>query len=1288
MDEDEDEDEGEKLRRRKERRKRRRAEREQQEEILDEEDLDLIGEANPELARHTMEEPKFKRLKRGHKEDDSGKGAPDLFDTDEEDEQQPTMRGNRVEDEFDDFIEEDFPDDEEGAAGVNDAEVSRIRGRDIDALKAGLDEDSLEDFHNAFGDGTDYQWALDLEKKSMENERMVTENGHTFSKPLELKDVFEPSQLIERMLTDDDNLIRATDEPERFQLARKSYKKLILTDEQQKEEAGWIANQMWDGTKAQVLGMDLRDHFQKAIAKVLEFYNVDEVEAPFIFQHRKDYLLHIERITGSPGGDDKMKPHKLLDQADLWEVFRQDLRYRALIEKRNALERTYNNLKNNANVQDPVIDELLPAAVEMEELQDLQEYLHFQHASKIADLTLLNAGNEKKRKRPGSGRVVFEKIRNSKLYSLVRGFGITADAFAQNAAKQEGRRQYTEDPSDRPEVMASSEDILDPPEYTSASHCLKAAKSMFAEELYMSPRLRKTIRMDYYKNAVLWVQRKDQAIVRIDELHPYWDFKYLRNQNLRDILENPGRFLRMLKAEEDSLIDIKIGHKDFEGLRKSLLTELESDNFSEVAEAWNRERREALGFALAKLDKIMLKSIKEFLKSRSEVKIATEAREGLYYRLDQAPYKPKGLVLGTVPRVLAISNGDGNVGRDPVNWVFVDDDGRVMENGRFVELYLGDSERGTRDGSDVGKLVEVIQRRKPDVISVSGTSVDTIRLQTQVENIIKSRNLRGADYDDEDNNSRSDELEVVLTNEEVARFYQNSERGKKEYPSLAPLTRYCVALARYLQNPLKEYTAMGKDIIAVKFEKDQRYLPDNFVLSYLETAICDIVNLVGVDINEALVDPRTAALLPYVAGLGPRKAQHMLRIINNNGGSVITRAELVGDPDQGKAQAIGPRVWNNCSSFLFIEYDVSNPASDYLDNTRVHPEDYELGRKMAADALELDEEDIEGEITQEGGNAILRKLIRDEAQEKVNDLILEDYSEQLELRFNQKKRSTLETIRAELQMPFEELRHNFQTRIQPEEKFTMLTGQTTATLNTGMITTLLVKRVSDDTVSGRLSCGIEATVNMMEISKPIEVSARTLYQPHQAVRAYIISVSRDLFRTELSLLEEKVTRRYRPRLDYAPDEWDDKQEEADIESLKPKDVSTGRVQRVVRHPLFKALGFVAAEQFLASQGRGDLVIRPSSRGPDHLAVTWKVADRVYQHLDVLELNKENEFSVGKILKVGNATYSDLDELIVSHVKAMARKVEEMINCEKYQRGTKADTGKFFFFISTLLSLYN
>ena len=166
---------------------------------------------------------------------------------------------------------------------------------------------------------------------------------------------------------------------------------------------------------------------------------------------------------------------------------------------------------------------------------------------------------------------------------------------------------------------------------------------------------------------------------------------------------------------------------------------------------------------------------------------------------------------------------------------------------------------------------------------------------------------------------------MVIVNDEIARLYQTSERSTMEYPSLSSLTKYCVGIAKYLQHPMKEYASLGRDLSSISFDSNQGYVPQDKVLKFLETAMVDYVNLCGVDINEAVNDSKTANLLPYVCGLGPRKAQQLVKVVNLNGGTVTTRAELVGDADAGKLPAVGPRVWNNCASFLWIEYDSDYP---------------------------------------------------------------------------------------------------------------------------------------------------------------------------------------------------------------------------------------------------------------------------------------------------------------------------------------------------------------------------
>ena len=203
---------------------------------------------------------------------------------------------------------------------------------------------------------------------------------------------------------------------------------------------------------------------------------------------------------------------------------------------------------------------------------------------------------------------------------------------------------------------------------------------------------------------------------------------------------------------------------------------------------------------------------------------------------------------------------------------------------------------------------------------------------------------------------------------------------------------------------------------------------------------------------------------------------------------------------------------------------------------------------------------------------------------------------------------------------------------------------------------------------------------------------------HQTIQVKITHLDRKKLHAQLTMRDNEMKNPFRRHNDHDygksrtqpshrlsqtnaryPEEWDHDQEARDQrEAKRATQKQAGRIQRVVKHSLFRPYNShqAEAELSLPNVQRGDCIIRPSSKGTDHLAVTWKVHDNVYQHIDVLELNKENEYSVGRTLRVGKFTYSDLDELIVLHVKAMAKKVDEMCGDEKYQNLSKEALGTF------------
>lgn len=62
---------------------------------------------------------------------------------------------------------------------------------------------------------------------------------------------------------------------------------------------------------------------------------------------------------------------------------------------------------------------------------------------------------------------------------------------------------------------------------------------------------------------------------------------------------------------------------------------------------------------------------------------------------------------------------------------------------------------------------------------------------------------------------------IIYVNDEVARVYQHSKRAEDEYGRVPLVGRYCIGLARYAQNPLNEYAALGPDLTTIAFDEAQ-----------------------------------------------------------------------------------------------------------------------------------------------------------------------------------------------------------------------------------------------------------------------------------------------------------------------------------------------------------------------------------------------------------------------------------------------------------------------------------
>ncbi|KAG0236910.1 Transcription elongation factor spt6 [Actinomortierella wolfii] len=1195
-DDEEEEEDYEEVVRRKKKKKRRIA----LEEDLDEEDLDLMEE-NTGIKIKRPE--KFKRLKRRRDdEEETRESKPrqsDLLNifNDEEDDMEDD-RGD-YDDEMDHFIDDDEDEDERDDDRRDRREKAPVKPRARRAPIDGLGEDVWAEWYEVFGDGEDYAYAL------------VKENGEDDSyydtKPEpRLKDVFEPGVLAERMMTDTDEIIRVKDIPERMQLRPGiEADRQLTTDEIEGEEAYWVLRQLNESRR----GIDQPPFEYNSVKDVLKFMSNEMMEVPFIETHRRDYFTKV----------DGQQLTQLLSREDLWSIYDLDLKFRSFLERRESLK----SLMKKMDISDSYVDDMLLRAERLEELSDVSDYINQRYGKQI-DKT-------KAFKRPGAGGS-YDPAKRAQLDEFIKAFGLTASQFGANLLDN-AKLHFPDDIHVLPEEAAQPYVALG---FRSAERVVTAAVHMIAQEIAVDPRVRKALRSKYETAACVTVTPTEKGETAIDELHPYYPFKRLSHKSVGDF--HDAQFLQIVQAVSEGLVKMTIKLPEEDTYLTHISDFFLSDNYSETSQKWNDLRRKILQLALKdNLFVLMERWMTEKLRLQAEDWVVKKCQMSLEEKLNVAPFVSKSMKPEQYPpRVVAVSHGAGT-SKDATQIVFLDDNGKFADHMKVDTL---------RDEASQKAFQDFLDKRRPDVVVVGGFSVMTRRLVEQVEKVVNDlRDLRG------------DDVTVLMTNDETARLFQNSRRAIEEFPDALPLTRYCISLGRYVQNPMNEYAAMGSDLLNIRHHPLQHLVTEERLRDMLDRALVNIINSVGIDINEVVASPYKAHMLQYICGLGPRKAQSLIKAIesdDHNGASIDKRADLV------IRKLLTWNIFMNCCSFIRVR---SNMNGDILDNTRIHSEDYTLARKMAADALEIDEEGLE---EYDNASQHVEELMRDDGAEKLNDLLLEDYAMQLEKIQNKPKRMTLETIKLELQQPFKDPRRPFE-RASPDLVFTMLTGETEQTLREGFIVPVLVTKVRDRNAMLRLDCGVDGILAIQNAADGKVGSMDDVVKEGQTLQAKVLRLDKEKFFADMSIKESDL-RRGDLELRQLPVDrmFDREQEEAFRKRVKASVKKATFIPRKITHPLFKNINAEAAIQHLKDRPRGELVIRPSTRGADHLSITVKIAENLYKHYDVLELDKKDDYSLGKTLKIDGIKYSDLDELLVSHMEAIQGKIDALMASPKYK----------------------
>ncbi|EQJ63647.1 S1 RNA binding domain protein [Clostridioides difficile P29] len=288
----------------------------------------------------------------------------------------------------------------------------------------------------------------------------------------------------------------------------------------------------------------------------------------------------------------------------------------------------------------------------------------------------------------------------------------------------------------------------------------------------------------------------------------------------------------------------------------------------------------------------------------------------------------------------------------------VDKNGKLLD---YTTVYPTDPQNDVEGAKKV--LKGLIEKYDIDIISI-GNGTASRESETFVSEMIREIDS---------------EVQYVIVSEAGASVYSASELANEEHPDINVSIRGAISIARRLQDPLAELVKIDPKSIGVgQYQHD---LNKKRLEEVLDGVVEDSVNSVGVDLNTA-----SYSLLEHVAGISKAIAKNIIAYREENG-DFTSRAQLK------KVKRLGPQAFTQCAGFMRI-LEGKNP----LDNTGVHPESYDICKKMI-------------EIIGYSLDDVKNKNIG-EIDEKIKEIGLRELSEKLEV-----GQVTLKDIIAEIKKP-------------------------------------------------------------------------------------------------------------------------------------------------------------------------------------------------------------------------------------------------------------------------------
>lgn len=311
---------------------------------------------------------------------------------------------------------------------------------------------------------------------------------------------------------------------------------------------------------------------------------------------------------------------------------------------------------------------------------------------------------------------------------------------------------------------------------------------------------------------------------------------------------------------------------------------------------------------------------------------------------------------------------------------------------------------------------------------------------------------------------------LFIVNESGASVYSASKLGEEEFPTLSVEKRSAISLARRLQDPLAELVKIDPKAIGVgQYQHDMDEGKLDFALN---NVVEDCVNLVGVNVNTASI-----SLLKYVSGINKSLAQNIYEHRVKNG-PFKNREQLK------EVKKMGDKAFEQCAGFLRI-IDGNNK----FDNTGIHPESYEIAKKI----LEFCKVSLENNDFSE-----------------IN-LALDNFNKNKFLTENKVGEATLDDIINELRKPGRDVREDVEiVELNNDVK-------DIKDLKVGMVLNGTVRNIMDFGIFVDINVHQDGLVHISELANKFVRHPSELYSINDIVKVKVIGVDIDKKRISLSI---------------------------------------------------------------------------------------------------------------------------------------------------------------------------